>query len=111
MEALAKCEESLVFSRTCGGRIQAGVTLQLMGKIRLQEQRCADALQYVQEAMTIFKETGSRHLLEAEATLKQIQEKIELRQAQGIWKNCDDLPDFEELRRELDRIKHPENWD
>jgi hypothetical protein len=31
---------------------------------------------YVQEAVTIFKETGSRHLPEAETTLNTIQEKI-----------------------------------
>jgi len=65
-------------------QIQAGVTLHLMGKIRLStalktglQEHYADALQYVQEAVTIFKDTGSRHLPEAEATLKQIQEKIE----------------------------------
>jgi hypothetical protein len=73
---MAKCEESLALRRTCGGRIQAGVTLHLMGKIRFQEQRYADALQYVQEAVTIFKDTGSRHLPEAEATLRTIQETI-----------------------------------
>jgi hypothetical protein len=68
-----------MLDRQYGGGIQAGVTLYLMGKIRLQEQRYADALQHVQEAVTIFKETGSRHLPEAEATLKQIQERIEHR--------------------------------
>ena len=31
-----------------------------------------EALQYVQEAADIFKETGSRHLPEAEATLEEI---------------------------------------
>ena len=74
---MAKCEESLALSRTYGGRIQAGITLHLMGKIRLQEQRCADALQYVQEAVTIFKETGSRHLSEAEKILEEIKARIE----------------------------------
>ena len=69
-------EESLMFSRIYGGRIQAGVTLHLMGKIRLHEQRPEDALPYVQEAVTIFKETGSRHLSDAEATLQTIQEKM-----------------------------------
>ena len=79
-EAMAKCEESLALSRTYGGRIQAGVTLHLMGKIRLSaalktglQEHYADALQYVQEAVTIFEETGSRHLPEAEETLKKIQ--------------------------------------
>ncbi len=76
---MATCIDNLALSRTYGGRIQAGVTLHLMGKIRLQEQRCADALQPIQEAVTIFKETGSRHLPEAEATLKQIQAKIDHR--------------------------------
>jgi tetratricopeptide (TPR) repeat protein len=76
-DAMAKCEESLAFSRQFGGRIQAGVTLHLLCKIRLQEQRYADALQYVQEAVTIFKETSRRRLPEAEATLKQIQASIE----------------------------------
>ena len=81
---MAKCEESLALSHTYGGRIQAGVTLHLMGKIRLPtalktglQEHYADALQYVQEAVTIFKETGSRHLPEAEATLKHIQQAIE----------------------------------
>jgi tetratricopeptide (TPR) repeat protein len=31
-EAMAKCEESLAFSRTYGGRIQTGVTLHRLGK-------------------------------------------------------------------------------
>jgi hypothetical protein len=74
---MATCAESLALSRTYGGRIQTGVTLHLMGKIRLQEQRLEDALPYVQEAVTIFQETGSRHLSEAEATLKHIQARIE----------------------------------
>jgi len=65
-----------VLSRTSGGRIQAGVTLHLMGKIRMAEQRYADAWQHVQEAVTIFKETGSRHLAEAEATLQEIQQHL-----------------------------------
>lgn len=42
------CEESLALSRTYGGRIQAGVTLHLMAKIRQQEGRPADALPYFQ---------------------------------------------------------------
>ncbi len=74
---MTKCEESLALSRTYGGRIQAGVTLHLMGKIRLQEQHYADALQHVQEAVTIFKDTGSRHLPEAEMTLQKIDKMIE----------------------------------
>ena len=75
-EALTTCEESLALSRTYGGRIQAGVTLHLMAKIRQQEQRPADALPYIQEAVTIFRETGSRHLADAERTLQAIQERM-----------------------------------
>jgi hypothetical protein len=55
-----------------------------MGKIRLSialktglQEHYVDALQHVQEAVTIFKDTGSRHLSEAEATLKHIQQAIE----------------------------------
>jgi len=76
--------ESLVLSRTYGGRIQVGVTLHLMGKIRFQEQRYADALQYVQEAVTIFKDTGSRHLPEAEKTLYDIQNALQNTSIQGV---------------------------
>jgi hypothetical protein len=52
-------------------------TLYLMGKINLQEGKYAEALAHVQEAVTIFRETGSRHLPDAEATLKYLQERIE----------------------------------
>jgi tetratricopeptide (TPR) repeat protein len=76
-EAMAKCEESLALSRQYGGRIQAGRTLHLMGKIRMQENNYDEALKYVQEAVDIFKTTGSRHLSEAEATLREIEERIE----------------------------------
>lgn len=73
-DAMSKCEESLDFSRTYGGRIQAGVTLNLMAKIRIKEERYDEALPYAQEAEQIFRETGSRHLPEAETTLKKLQE-------------------------------------
>lgn len=43
------------------GRIQAGVTLHVMDKIRLQEGKYVEALQHVQEAVTIFREAGSTH--------------------------------------------------
>lgn len=78
-EAMTKCEESLALSRQYGGRIQAGLTLHLMGKIRMQENNYDEALKYVQEAVDIFKTTGSRHLSEAEATLQEIEERIEHR--------------------------------
>lgn len=42
-----------------GGRVQAGVTLHLMANIHLQQGRPADALPYIQEAVTMFKETGT----------------------------------------------------
>ena len=71
--ALATCEESLAISRMYGERIQDGVTLNLMVKIRQQEQRSADAFPYIQEAVAIFRETGSRHLADAERTLQAIQ--------------------------------------
>jgi tetratricopeptide (TPR) repeat protein len=74
-EAMATCEESLALSRQYGGRIQAGKTLHLMAKIRLKEQRYDEALQYVREAADIFRDTGSRHLPEAEATLEELQNK------------------------------------
>ncbi|GAK53128.1 hypothetical protein U14_04388 [Candidatus Moduliflexus flocculans] len=54
----------------------AGVTLHLMAKIRHQEGRPADALPYIQEAVTIFRDTGSRHLAEAEKTLQEIQRSM-----------------------------------
>ena len=54
----------------------AGVTLHLMAKIRQQEQRPADALPYIQEAATMFRDTGSQHLAEAEKTLRTIQDAI-----------------------------------
>ena len=47
-----------------------------MAKIRQQEQRPADALPYIREAVTIFREIGSRNLAEAEQTLHAIQENI-----------------------------------
>ncbi|GAK53123.1 hypothetical protein U14_04383 [Candidatus Moduliflexus flocculans] len=47
-----------------------------MAKIRQQEGRPADALTYIQEAVAIFRETGSRHLAEAERTLQMIQVTI-----------------------------------
>jgi tetratricopeptide (TPR) repeat protein len=72
-EAMTACEESLALSRQYGGRIQAGKTLHLMAKICLKEQHYDEALQYVREAADIFKDTGSRHLPEAEATLKELQ--------------------------------------
>lgn len=78
-EAMTKCEESLALSRQYGGRIQAGKTLHLMGKIRMQENNYDEALKYVQEAVDIFKTTGSRHLPEAEATLQEIEGRIEHR--------------------------------
>lgn len=56
-----------------GGRIQAGVTRHLMAKIRQQAGRPADALPCIQEAVAIFRDTGSRHLAEAEQTLQTIQ--------------------------------------
>lgn len=76
-EAMTKCEESLVLSRQYGSKIQAGVTLHLMAKIRFQEKQYEEALNYSQEAVDIFKTTGSRHLPEAEETLRQIQAKKE----------------------------------
>lgn len=78
--------ESLALSGTYGGRSQAGVTLHLMAKIRLQAGQSAEALPHVQEAVTIFEETGSRHLRDAEATLRNIQAKIDLlnRSAENI---------------------------
>ena len=69
------CEESLVLSRTYGGRIQAGVTLHLMAKILMQQGRPA-ALAYIQEAVAIFSDTGSRHLAEAEKMFNVIQEQL-----------------------------------
>lgn len=42
---------------------------------------------------------------EAEAERKKWLES--LRQAKGIWKDRDDLPDFRELRKEFDRFA---NW-
>lgn len=74
-EALAKCEESLALSRQFGGRIQAGVTLHLMAKILMQQGRPA-ALPYIQEAVAMFRDTGSRHLAEAEKMFNVIQEQL-----------------------------------
>lgn len=74
VEAMEKCKESLVFSRTYGGRIQSGITLHLMAKISLKTSCIEEALSFTQEAAQIFKETGSFHLPEAEATLKELQE-------------------------------------
>ena len=58
------------------GRIQAGVTRLLMARILMQDGKPAEALPHIQEAVTIFEETGSRHLPEAQATLERIQEHI-----------------------------------
>ena len=80
-EAMATCEESLALSRQYGGRIQVGKTLHLMAKICRatalktgSEQHYNEALSYIQEAVQIFRETGSRLLPEAEATLRELHE-------------------------------------
>ena len=39
----------------------------------MTEQHYDEALQYVQEAMDIFRDTGSRHLPKVEATLEELQ--------------------------------------
>ena len=44
-----------------------------MASIHQQEGHPADALPHIQEAVAIFSETGSRHLIEAERTLQTIQ--------------------------------------
>ena len=62
-------------SHLFGGRIQAGVTLHLMAKILMQQGRPA-ALAYIQEAVAIFNDTGSRHLAEAEKMFNVIQEQL-----------------------------------
>ena len=63
-------------SHLFGGRIQTGVTLHLMANIRLREGRAAaDALPYIQEAVAMFRDTGSRHLPAAEVTLRTIRAK------------------------------------
>jgi hypothetical protein len=51
-------------------------TLHLMAKIRLHAGQPVEALTHVQEAVTIFRETDSRHLPEAEATLQKIYSMI-----------------------------------
>ena len=63
------------------GRIQVGKTLHLMAKICRatalktgSEQHYNEALSYIQEAVQIFRETGSRLLPEAEATLRELHE-------------------------------------
>ena len=75
---MAKYQESFALSRQYSSRIQADKTLD--GKIRLStalktgsEQRYDEALQYVQEAADIFRDTSSRHLPEVEATLEELQ--------------------------------------
>ena len=62
-------------SHLFGGRIQAGVTLHLMAKILMQQGRPA-ALPYIQEAVAMFRDTGSRHLAEAEKMFNVIQEQL-----------------------------------
>ena len=57
---MAKCEESLVLSRTYDGRIQAGVMLHLMGKIWLRRDGSATRL-YVQEAHDHFPRDWHRY--------------------------------------------------
>ena len=66
-------EERLALKQQYGSRIQADRTLHLMAKIRMKEQHCDEVLQYVREAVDIFRETGSRHLPEAEAMLEELQ--------------------------------------
>jgi hypothetical protein len=44
-----------------------------MAKIRMKKQRYDEALQNVREAADIFRDTGSRHLPEAEVTLEELQ--------------------------------------
>jgi hypothetical protein len=41
--------------------------------VQVKEQRYDEALQYVREAADIFRNTGSRHLPEAEATMEELQ--------------------------------------
>ncbi len=44
-----------------------------MAKILMQDGKPEEALPHIQEAVTIFEGTGSRHLPEAEATLEELQ--------------------------------------
>ena len=48
-----------------------------MAKIRQQEGRPADALPHIQETVTMFRDTGSRHMAEAEQTLQEIQQRMQ----------------------------------
>lgn len=41
------------------------------------KQHYDEALQYVREAVEIFRDTGSRHLPEAETTLREVEGRIE----------------------------------
>ena len=54
-----------------------GITRHLMASIRQQEGRPANALPYIQEAVTSFRDTGSRHLADAEQTLQAIQQHLD----------------------------------
>ena len=65
-------------------------------KLSVQTGKTADEL--LQEAVNkLISEVG-------EAEAKREKWLASLRQAKGIWKDRDDLPDFRELRKEFDRF-------
>ncbi len=53
--------------------VESALQLQLMAKMLMQNGKPAEALPHIQDAVTIFEGTGSRHLPEAEATLEERQ--------------------------------------
>ncbi len=73
--AQEKCEESLAISRQYGGKIQDGVTLHLLSKILLKKGQRDEALQCVQEAVDIFRTSGSRYLPGAEKTMAKMNDQ------------------------------------